>query len=200
MVSKKEALILGLVVVGGLGAASMVAGDAGGGGARAEGKRAGGILGAPTYGPQKAIAPTVYQFAAQPAITFPEPPKFVGLTSLATKKEAELQTYYERQRKGRWMVDPMRVMSIMRGEPTIGKPSPATGIQPYPYTGGEVKKGAATVAPWADTYKLKPETSYAPATSLPAAMGIHTALEYARKPKGRGAAGVSAEPKKEVKE
>lgn len=78
--SKKDALILGGLVIGGLGVASMISDTPGGGGA-SEG-RAGGILGAQKgYG-----APTIYNLPAQPSVTFPEAPTF-DIASLFGQKE-----------------------------------------------------------------------------------------------------------------
>jgi len=77
MISKKDALTLVVLGVGGVAVASAFAdGDSGdGGGAVMEGLRgvkgrAGGILGGATP------SPTVYQFAAQPAVRFPAAPGF----------------------------------------------------------------------------------------------------------------------------
>lgn len=175
MISKKEALILGLAVVGGLGVASMV--SDGDDGAAPTKERFGRIVGT-----QAATAPTIYQMPAQAGVTFPAGPTFdVGkIFPTVDPKQAALEKYYERQREGKWMIDPMKVMRIQRGK--IGRPSPATGIQPYLYAGGEVKLGAATAAPW-QVKKDVPKALHAPPTALPKAIGIHTALEYARRPK-----------------
>ena len=77
MVSKKEALTIGLLVIGGIGAASMLAGSGdGSGGAGGDltppSPRAGGILGSvgvPTGGEG-------YNIPAQQTVIFPEPPDY----------------------------------------------------------------------------------------------------------------------------
>ena len=151
MISKKDALTLGILAVGGIAAASAVSGgDGGEGGAMMEGLRgvkgrAGGILGGATP-----AAPTVYQFAAQPAVSFPKAPSFDLSSLLATTKAP--------------------VERGTAGISSAGKKVPSVHA-PYIYTGGEVKTGAVSVAPWAM------------GRTTPAEIGVTTALSVARKPK-----------------
>jgi len=93
MISKKDALTLGILAVGGVAVASTFAGgdDGGEGGAVMEGLRgvkgrAGGILGGAT---PPTTTPTVYQFAAQPAVKFPAAPTF-DISSLLAPTEAPI--------------------------------------------------------------------------------------------------------------
>lgn len=199
MISKKDAVTLGMLAVGGVGAAMVVGGGGGGGdsdlsGGAMEGRRgrAGGILGTSAGAP---TAPTVYQFAAQPAVTFPKAPTFdVGKMMVPTvdPKKAALEKYYARQAKGRWMIDPRKVRSIMR-EPLVTEKPYTPGVTKFePY-----RAPSYTPSPKKPDVKF-PKYTYTPFRALPAAIGIHTALEYARKPKSRGAQGVSAPPKKEI--
>ena len=81
MVSKKDAITLGLLAIGGVGAAMVVGGNGngngnGGSGAGMEGRRVGGILGSQKDYSSPGKAPTIYQMPAQPAVTFPEAPTF----------------------------------------------------------------------------------------------------------------------------
>ena len=83
MVSKKDKLTIGLLAIGGVGAALMVAdsGDSGGGGIQ---ERFGRILGsAPSNGAAAgADAPSItYQIPAQGAVTFPEPVDYADFLS-----------------------------------------------------------------------------------------------------------------------
>jgi hypothetical protein len=122
MMSKKDALTLGILAVGGVAAASAIAGSgAGGGGAALEGKK-GGILGSQQgYG-----APTVYNFPAQGAVSFPAPPDYSNIL--------------------RDFVSPQDVSRGTQGVSSAGK---KRVVRPYIYRGGEVKAGAVSVAPWA---------------------------------------------------
>jgi len=157
--------------------------------------RAGGILGG-------APPPAIYNLPAQPAVSFPKAPSFdisslfAPQTPQAPKKDAVAEWYKEHAGAGymprRWEVQKM----LSRAQ--IGKLSPATGVQPYVYRGGEVELGAATKAPWATPSK-KEEVSYMPAARLPAAIGVSTALSYARGMAGVSSAGKQLPKKKEIK-
>ena len=156
MISKKDALTLVVLGIGGVTVASAFAGSDGGGegGAVMEGLRgvkgrAGGILGGATP-----PSPTVYQFGAQPAVSFPKAPSF-GLSSLFPAEK---------------LVAPAPVERGTAGVSSAGKKRPAAPA-PYIYTGGEVRAGAVSVAPWAM------------GRTTPAEMGVTTALSMARKPK-----------------
>ena len=70
MMSKKDALTLGILAIGGVAAASAIAGGGSGGGVAPEGKK-GGILGS-----AGAAAPTIYNLPAQGAVTFPAAPTY----------------------------------------------------------------------------------------------------------------------------
>lgn len=155
MMSKKNVLTLGVLAIGGIGVASMVAsGDNGDGdtgpksgaltGVRG---RAGGVLGSQQgYG-----APVVYNLPAAAAVTFPKAPTFDMNKFLAPVTQPVTQ--------------PEVVSRGVAGVSSAGKKRP---VQPYIYTGGEVKTGAVSVAPWAM------------GVSTPAEMGVTSALKRAR--------------------
>ena len=90
MISKKDALTLGVLAVAGVAAAGAVAGGDGDGavmeGLRGVKGRAGGILGSAT--PPSAV-PTVFQVPAQAEVTFPTPVDYSGLLEgfMMPKKE-----------------------------------------------------------------------------------------------------------------
>lgn len=184
MISKKV-VTLGMLAIGGIGAAMLVSGGGSGGDTGAlQGRagRAGGILGSQKgYG-----APgTVFNIPAAAAVTFPKAPTFDIGGFLEPSKKDPVKEYY-RTFKGH--VAP-REWEVRKMLTRIGKPSPATGVQPYVYTGGKIELGAATQSP----YQIKKDvqiTTYMPAARLPAAIGVSTALKM-----GRGMAGVSAAPK-----
>lgn len=176
MLSKKDALILGVAVIGGLGAATMLAGDDSGG--AAERAIPGGILGAPTG------APTVYQFAAQPAVTFPKAPtlkfdvgKFLQPTPTKPKVDPVAEYYKERKGVGGYTPRPWEVRKILaRREKQISKPvTKEMGFAPKPTYIKGVGYGVGV-------YPKPPakEVTYFPAARLPAAIGVSTALKYAR--------------------
>ena len=144
--SKKDALILVVLGVGGVAAASAFAEGKDGGeggsvmaGLRGVKGRAGGILGSTT-------SPTVYQFAAQPAVSFPATPSF-DLSSLFPSETP-----------------------VARGAAGVSSASKKIPVTPtkYVYTGGEIKTGAVSVAPWAM------------GRTTPAEMGVTTAISVAR--------------------
>lgn len=142
MVSKKDALMLGALALGGIGLASMVSGGDGGGAAM-EGLRqgrAGQILG----GQQGYTSPgsTIYNLPAQGAVTFPKVPTF-DISSLLGQAP------------------------ISRGAAGISAAPKKKRVIPYLYTGGEVKAGAGSIAPWAM------------GRSTPAEIGVTTALKIA---------------------
>ena len=151
MISKKEAVTLGMLAIGGVGAAMVIGGGGGDGdtgpktGAlRGVRGRAGGVLGSQQgYG-----APVVYNLPAASAVTFPKAPTFDINKLLAPVTHT-----------------PEVVSRGAAGVSSAGKKRP---VQPYIYTGGEVKTGAVSVAPWAM------------GVSTPAEMGVTSALKRAR--------------------
>lgn len=144
MISKKDALTLGMLAIGGVGAAMVIGGGNGAPGALEGAKaRAGGILGAQEgYG---APGTTVYSLPAQPAVTFPEAPLFNISRFLAP--------------------EPLAQPVVSRG--AAGVSAAPKKVTPYLYTGGEVKAGAVSVAPWAM------------GITTPAEIGVTTALKRA---------------------
>jgi hypothetical protein len=136
MMSKKDMLTLGVLAVGGVAVASSFAGGGDTGALEGKKGRAGGILGSQEgYG-----APTIYQMPAQAAVTFPEAPKFDIGSFLAPA-----------------------AAPVSRG--ATGVSAAPKKIRPYLYTGGEVKAGAVSVAPWAM------------GRTTPAEIGVTTALK-----------------------
>jgi hypothetical protein len=146
MISKKDAVTLGMLAIGGVGAAMIVGGGGGGdGGAAVEGKK-GGILGSQQgYG-----APTVYNLPAAAQVSFPEAPKF------------DIGKFFAPQAEP--FAEPQVVSRGAAGVSAAPKPKKVT---PYLYTGGEVKAGAVSVAPWAM------------GVSTPAEIGVTTAFKRA---------------------
>lgn len=149
MISKKEALTLGMLAIGGVGAAMVISGGNGAitdtGALEGKKGRAGQILGS---GQQPGA---VYNFPAQGAVSFPAPPTYDMsrfLPSLPTTP----------------------VPAIGRGAAGISAAPKKSAVTPYLYTGGEVKAGAVSVAPWAM------------GTTTPAEIGVTTALSIAQKP------------------
>lgn len=134
--TKKEALTLGLLAIGGIGFASMLSGGEDSGGV---GARAGGILGSPQATPAGA---TIYNLPAEGAVTFPEPPVF------------DISKIF-----------PERLAQPPESRGAAGVSAAPKKSRPYLYTGGEVKAGAVSVAPWAM------------GVSTPAEIGITTALK-----------------------
>ena len=125
--NKKEMLVLGALAVGGIGIASMVS-DGGDGGGLGAGQqvRAGGILGSQQgYGAPPGA--TIYNIPAQPAVTFPAAPTF------------DISKFLE----------PMAKPTVSRGAAGVSAAPKKGQVVPYLYTGGEVKAGAVSVAPWA---------------------------------------------------
>lgn len=123
MISKKDALTLGVLAIGGIGVASMVS-DSGSGGAGSVVPRAGRILGSQQeYG----AGPTIYNLPAQPAVTFPKAPTFDISKFLSPP------------------VEPV----VSRGAAGVSAAPKKERVVPYIYRGGEVKAGAVSVAPWA---------------------------------------------------
>jgi hypothetical protein len=139
MVSKKDVLTLGMLAVGGIAVASAVA-DSGNGGADSVVPRAGRILGSQQgYG-----APAVYNFPAQGAVSFPTPPDYSNILRSFVGTE-----------------------EVSRGAAGVSSAGKKRAVQPYIYTGGEVKAGAVSVAPWAM------------GRTTPAEIGVTTALKMA---------------------
>jgi hypothetical protein len=128
MMSKKDAITLGMLAIGGIGVASMAAGSGGGDAGALEGVkgRAGGILGAQKgYG----APPTIYNLPAQPSVTFPKAPSFDISSFLGEPIKTETD--------------------IGRGAAGVSAAPKKSAVRPYLYTGGEVEAGAVSVAPWA---------------------------------------------------
>ena len=139
MVSKKEALMLGLIAIGGLGAASMLAGNGDDGG------KGGGILGTyPGYSPQGEAG---FGAPAETFAGFPPPPTYDFSKFFAPQED------------------------VGRGEAGVSAAPKKTRATKYLYTGGEVKTGAVSVAPWAM------------GRTTPSEIGVTTALKYAQQPK-----------------
>ena len=110
----------------------------------AQGGRAGGILGSQQGYGSTDMAPTVYNLPGQPAVTFPDAPTF----------------------------DMSKILSpapISRGTAGVSSAGKKRAVTPYLYTGGEVKAGAVSVAPWAM------------GKSTAAEIGVTTALGMAKK-------------------
>ena len=161
MISKKDALTLGILAVGGIAAASAVAGsgDTGKGGLTQ--RKAGGILG--TYGGEAQSGGFEgIKLPQEPTVIFSGGKDYSGLLeSFIGAEEAP-------------------VSRGVQGVSSAGKKLPVT---PYIYTGGEVKSGAVSVAPWAM------------GRTTPAEIGVTTALSIARGG-GGGAPSKKAAPKK----
>ena len=137
MESKKEAVMLGMLAIGGIGAAMVIAN----GDAMTPAPRAGGVLG---------VAPgTVYNIPAAAGVTFPKAPTFDIKSFLSPKMPPD----------------------ILPSRGTAGVSAAPKKVRPYIYTGGEVKTGAVSVAPWAM------------GRTTPAEMGVTTALGLATKSK-----------------
>ena len=154
MMSKKDALTLVVLGVGGVTVASAFAGgeDGGEGGAIMEGLRGvKGRMGGIPGGAPPPPSPTVYQFAAQPAVRFPAAPSF-DMSSLFPSEK---------------LAAPAPAARGAAGISGVGKKRPST-VTPYIYTGGEIKTGAVSVAPWAVS------------RTTPTEMGVTTALRVAR--------------------
>lgn len=170
MMSKKDMLTLGVLAVGGVAVASSFAGGDGVVTDVLEGKkgRAGGILGSQEgYG-----APIIYNLPGQAAVTFPEPPSFDISKILAP-------------------ITPEAAPEVSRGEAGVSSAGKKTVVTPYLYTGGEVKAGAVSVAPWAM------------GRTTPAEIGVTMALSRVRGGGGGGSVTgiskkVSPKPKKRV--
>jgi hypothetical protein len=148
MMSKKDMLTLGVLAIGGVAVASSFAGGDGDTGAL-EGKkgRAGGILGSQQgYG---VPSPTIYNLPAAAPVTFPKAPIF------------DISKFLE----------PMVEPTVSRGAAGVSSAGKKEVVTPYLYTGGEVKAGAVSVAPWAM------------GVSTPAEIGVTTALKRASGPK-----------------
>jgi hypothetical protein len=160
--SKKDMLTLGVLAVGGVAVASSFAGGDGG---VLEGKkgRAGGILGSQEgYG---VPSPTIYNLPAAAPVTFPKAPTFDISKFLA----------------------PVPV-PVGRGAAGVSSAGKKTAVTPYLYTGGEVKAGAVSVAPWAM------------GVSTPAEIGVTTALGIAKKGGWRGTGMTQSEYKSQFAE
>ena len=167
MISKKEAVTLGMLAIGGVGAAMIVGGGGNGGDTGAKmgalqgvKGRAGGILGSQ----QDYTSPgVVYNIPKSAAVTFPKiTPAF------------DLSTFLEPKTPP--------TIPISRGAAGVSAaPKKLPSAQPYIYTGGEIKTGAVSVAPWAM------------GRTTPAEMGVTTALTRAR---GGGGAGKAPSPTK----
>ena len=138
--SKKDAITLGVLAIGGIAVASAVAGGDGGGGLEATRQgRAGGILGSTG----DSMAPTIYNITSPPPV-FPAPATF------------DIQRFLQPQE-----------------EPSRGTAGVSAAPKKTPlYTPG------AYVTPVPVTIGGK--ETYVPATTFPAALGIHRALETAR--------------------
>lgn len=152
MISKKEAVTLGLLAIGGVGAAMVVTGagtqatpDIGAMAGFTPQGRAGGILGsaAPVTETKK-----MFQVPAQATVTFPKAPTFDITRFLAPQVE-----------------------DIGRGAAGVSAAPKPKKMRPYIYTGGEIKPGAVSVAPWAM------------GRTTPTEIGVTTALSLASKPK-----------------
>ena len=146
MVTKKEALILGVLAIGGVAVASSIAG--GGDGVVKPQQRYGTIMGSQT--PQ--TAPTIYNLPAAAAVTFPEAPTFDIGRFLAPQEE------------------PARGTAGVSAAPKKFY-KPGAYVTPVPVTVGG-------------------KETYVAATTFPAALGIHRALETARSYGGGGGGGV----------
>jgi hypothetical protein len=142
MMSKKDMLTLGVLAVGGVAVASSFAGGGDTGALEGKKGRAGGILGSQEgYG----AAPTIYNLPAAAPVTFPEAPKF-DISKFLTP-----------------LVEP----TVSRGAAGVSSAGKKSSVRPYLYTGGEVKAGAVSVAPWAM------------GRTTPTEIGVTTALKYA---------------------
>ena len=151
MMSKKNALILGVLAIGGVAVASSIAsGDAGGGGAAVEG-RAGGILGTASG---DSMAPTIYNITSPPPV-FPAPATF------------DLQRFLAPQ---------------LQAEPSRGTAGVSAAPKKFYIPGAYVTPVPVTISG---------KETYVPATTFPAALGIHRALETARSYGGSGGGGSS---------
>ena len=122
-----------------IGGVAVASSFAGGGDTGALESKKGGILGSQ----QDYSTPTIYQLPAQAAVTFPEAPKF-DIGSFLDPKEA-----------------------VSRGTQGVSSAGKKTSVRPYLYTGGEVKAGAVSIAPWAM------------GRTTPAEIGVTTALKMA---------------------
>ena len=158
MMSKKDAITLGVLAIGGIAVASAVAGGDGGGG-MLEGTRqgrAGGILGST---PADSMSPTIYNITSPPPV-FPAPATFDVSRFLQPQEEPSRGT--------------AGVSAAPKKTPLY---TPGAYVTPVPVSIGG-------------------KETYVPATTFPAALGIHRALETARS-YGRGGGSTSA-PKKAV--
>ena len=164
MISKKEAVTLGLLAIGGVGAAMVVTGvgtqatpDIGPMAGFTPQPRAGGILG---VSPPVTETKKMFQVPAQATVTFPKAPTF-DIT---------------------WFLAP-QVEDIGRG--AAGVSAAPKKMRPYIYTGGEIKPGAVSVAPWAM------------GRTTPAEIGVTTALRRGVGGSPEPAPSVSTKKKKE---
>ena len=186
MISKKV-VTLGMLAIGGIGAAMIVSGSGNGGDTGAlQGRtgRAGGILGSQQgYGRPG----TVYNIPAAAPVTFPKAPTFdIGGFLMPSKKDP-VKEYYSTF-KGHVAPREWEVRKILaRKSVTTAKPRKEVGFAPEPAYIKDVGYGVG-VYPMPE----KKEATFFPAARLPAALGVSTALKM-----GRGMAGVSAAPKKE---
>jgi len=160
MISKKDALTLGILAVGGIAAASVVADSdtGGGGGAMMEGikGRAGGILGG------EDVSQAAFKTPQEPTVIFSKGRDYSDLLqSFIGGEEAPAD----------------------RGTAGISSAGKKRPVTPYIYTGGEVKPGAVSVAPWAM------------GRTTPTEIGVTTALSVAR----GGTTPAAAPKKKEIK-
>ena len=143
MISKKDMLTLGVLAIGGVAVASSFAGGGDTGALEGKKGRAGGILGSQQDYGAASPSPTIYNLPAAGAVTFPEAPTF------------DISKFFTPS------VEP----TVSRG--AAGVSAAPKKIRPYLYTGGEVKAGAVSVAPWAM------------GTTTPSEIGVTTALKYA---------------------
>lgn len=140
MLSKKDMLTLGVLAIGGVAVASSFAGGDGGGVLQPIKARVGGIVGSQKdYG----VAPTIYNLPAAAPVTFPKAPSF------------DISTFLE------------PTVPVSRGAAGVSSVGKKAAVRPYLYTGGEVKAGAVSVAPWAM------------GRTTPSEIGVTTALKYA---------------------
>ena len=144
MMSKKDMLTLGVLAIGGVAVASSFAGGGDTGALEGKKGRAGGILGSQQGYGAASPSPTIYNIPAQAAVTFPKAPSFDISKFLAP-------------------------VPVSRGAAGVSSAGKKEVITPYLYTGGEVKAGAVSVAPWAM------------GVSTPAEIGVTSALGIAKK-------------------
>lgn len=132
MVSKKEALILGVLAIGGVAVASSIAG--GGDGVVKPQQRYGTIMGSQT--PQ--TAPTIYNLPAAAAVTFPAAPTFDIGRFLAPQEEPA---------RGTAGVSAAPKKYVSTGTVALGYEGYVTPVVPTPVSPGYIP-GVTTFVPY----------------------------------------------------